>query len=140
MGAAALMKAIDDYQLSPSCAIVEAPFSTMYETVSIRFDMLSVPKFPLAHFLVFWGGLQHGFWGYSHNPSDYAKNINCPTLILFGAKDDRVKLSEEKAILNNLNGIKELKVYANAGHVNFMQLYKKQWTEDVLSFISGVSK
>jgi len=135
MGAAALMKATADHNLKPACIIAEAPFSTMRETVAIRFDMMGVPKFPMAHLLVIWGGLQHSFWGYNHNPSDYARQITSPTLIMFGGKDDRVKLSEEQDIINNLQGEKELIIYPEAGHVNFMGKYKDQWAEDITSFI-----
>lgn len=135
MGAAASMKAIADNDLHPVCLIAEAPFSTLRETVGIRFEMFGIPKFPMADMLVIWGGWQHGFWGYSHNPSDYAKNINCPTLIIYGGKDDRVKLSEEETILSNLPGKKQLIIYPNAGHVNFMGEYEQQWRKDIIGFI-----
>jgi uncharacterized protein len=82
MGAVAIMKAIHDHGLTPRAIVLECPFGSMYQTVSARFKTMNVPPFPMAGLLVFWGGAQHGFWAFGHNPTDYAKRINCPTLIL----------------------------------------------------------
>lgn len=136
LGAAALMKAIKDYGLQPDCSIIEAPFSTMYQTVCNRFDLVGASYFPMAPLLVFWGGVQNGFWAFSHNPLDYAKSITTPTLLLFGAKDDRVTLAETEDIFNNLAGEKELHIYPNAGHVNYLKAYPEEWASDVNSFLT----
>ena len=87
MGAVAIMKAEKDHKLSPSAIIIECPFGTMLQTVEARFKAMKVPAFPMASLLVFWGGYENDFNAFNHNPVDYAKQIYCPTLLLYGEKD-----------------------------------------------------
>lgn len=134
MGAAAVMKSAADGKVQPNAIIIEAPFGSMQQTVNNRFAQMGLPAFPMAHLLVLWGGLQHNFWAFNHNPEDYAKHINCPLMLIYGAKDGRVTRKEVEAIHNNLQGESKLVVYPNAGHVNFLDEYRGQWTSDILSF------
>lgn len=136
MGAVAIMKAINDYMLSPAGIIIECPFGSMYETVCARFNTLNIPTFPMAGLLVFWGGIQNGFWAFNHKPSDYALKIECPTLLMYGEKDEKVSISETTLIFNNLKGKKKLKTYPEAGHENYLKKYKSQWVTDVSNFIN----
>ena len=62
MGAVAIMKALNDYGLKAKGIILECPFGSMYQTTCARFRIMKAPVFPMAGFLVFWGGLQNGFW------------------------------------------------------------------------------
>ncbi len=137
MGAAAIMKAQNDYQFSVKSIIVECPFGTMLKTVQARFKTMSVPSFPMANLLVFWGGLQNGFNGFSHNPEDYATQISCPTLLLYGQQDSKVSIEETNKIYSNLQGKKELKIYPKAGHENYLNKYKLEWTTDIKNFIDS---
>ena len=136
MGAVAIMKSIDDYDLKPKAIILECPFGTMSQTVSARFRNMGVPTFPMADLLAFWGGVQNGFWAFGHNPIEYARNISCPTLLLFGAKDDKVSRSEINGIFKNLTGKKELHIYENSGHENYLEKYKSEWREDINGFLN----
>jgi predicted alpha/beta-fold hydrolase len=61
MGAAAILKATNDFSIQPAAAILECPFGSMYQTTCARFRQMHVPCFPMAALLVFWGGVQHGF-------------------------------------------------------------------------------
>jgi hypothetical protein len=90
----------------------------------------------MAGLLVFWGGLQNGFWAFGHNPVEYAKGIHCPTLLLYGARDDKVSIDEIEQIFNNLAGRKKLRIYQDAGHESYLLKYKNQWTEDIQMFLS----
>jgi pimeloyl-ACP methyl ester carboxylesterase len=99
---------------------------------------MKVPAFPMANLLVFWGGVQNGFNAFKHNPVDYARNINTPTLLLYGEKDEKVSRNEIDRIFSNLRGVKELKTYLSAGHENYLTKYGINWTEDVSSFISRI--
>lgn len=139
LGAVAIMKAQKDYALNASAIILECPFGTMLETVQARFSSMNVPGFPMAHLLVFWGGVQNGFNAFSHNPVNYAKNITCPVLLLSGEKDERVSMNEIKRIYNNLKGVKKLGTYPLAGHENYLKKYKNEWEHDISSFISDVA-
>ena len=54
MGAAAILKAMDDYQLPTKACVLECPFGSLSETVNARFKMMHVPNFPMATLLTFW--------------------------------------------------------------------------------------
>lgn len=136
MGAAAIMKSVYDYNIQPKGIILEYPFGYMYKTVCARFKMMNVPCFPMAGLLVFWGGVQNGFPAFKHNPVNYAKEINCPTLLLYGEDDERVSREETDEIFSNLNGEKYLKIYKNVGHDNFLKLNKEEWSNDIIEYIS----
>lgn len=136
MGAVAIMKSINDFGISPTGIIIECPFGSMHQTVCARFRTMGVPTFPMASLLVFWGGLQNGFLAFGHNPTKYAKKINCPTLLLYGKKDEKVSQQEIDEIFNNLEGKKRLKIYQEAGHENYLIKYKSEWTQDVQQFLS----
>lgn len=140
MGAVAIMKALHDFDLKPSGVILECPFGSMYKTVCARFNSMHVPTFPMAALLVFWGGIQNNFWAFGHQPTNYATKINCPTLLLYGAKDQRVSKAEMDDIFNNLGNKKEFKIYPDAGHENYLIKYKKEWTNDIQSFLEITSK
>ena len=102
MGAVAILKAINDYDIAPNAIIVECPFGSMYETICARFRMLGVPTFPMAGLLGFWGGLENGFWAFGHNPKQYAKAVTCPALLLYGEQDEKVSRKEIDEILTIL--------------------------------------
>jgi len=140
MGAAAIMKAQKDYTLKASALIVECPFGTMLETVQARFKVMKVPAFPMANLLVFWGGFENNFNAFRHNPQEYAKDISCPTLLLYGEKDIDVSRKEIEEIYKNLKGKKELCTYPLSGHENYLKKYKDKWTADVTSFISKINR
>lgn len=136
MGSVAIMKAISDYKLKPKGIIIECPFGSMYQTTCARFKIMNVPTFPMAGLLVFWGGVQNNFWALGHNPTEYAKKIDCPTLLLYGEQDKNVSRQEIDEIYKNLNGSKELRTYKNAGHENYLLKYKEQWTKDITEFLT----
>jgi esterase/lipase len=138
MGAVAILKAISDYKFQPNGIIIECPFGSMYETTTARFKSLGVPTFPMASILVFWGGVQNGFWAFSHKPTNYAKETQCPTLLLYGEKDKKVSRKEIDSIFKNLNGEKKLKTYSKAGHENYLNKYQKEWSNDVKTFLDNI--
>jgi uncharacterized protein len=141
MGAVAIMKSINDYQLDPESIILECPFGDMLETVQARFRIMNAPVFPMSHLLTFWGGFQNNFNAFAHNPSEYAEKIEVRTLLLYGMRDDRVSLKETELIFKNLAGAKELKLYPEAGHESILMKYECEWIEDVGDFVeNGFSK
>ncbi|HEY3403552.1 MAG TPA: alpha/beta fold hydrolase [Ohtaekwangia sp.] len=139
MGAAAILKALDDYAFSPTGIILECPFGSLYKTVTARFKMMGIPDFPMAAVLTFWGGVQNGYWAFGHNPYTYAQSVQCPTLLLFGEQDDRVSKEETEMIFSNINGPKTLKVYPDAGHQIFTSENEHNWIRDVSAFVSRQS-
>ena len=141
MGAVAIMRSIAVYKIEPASLILECPFGTMYQTVKARFDILHVPPFPMAGLLMFWGGVQNGFWAFSHNPIDYAKAIKCPTLLLYGLKDPKVSREEIVGIHKNVQAKTKLLVFFPlAGHENYLLKYKQEWITTVAPFLMHIGE
>jgi alpha-beta hydrolase superfamily lysophospholipase len=138
MGAVAILKAARDYALRPAGAILECPFGSMYQTTCARFRQMGVPPFPMAGLLVFWGGVQNGFWAFGHNPQEYAKRVTFPILLLYGEKDAEVSRAETDQIYAHLVGKKTLVIYLKAAHENYLKQYKSEWREDVNGFLAGI--
>jgi uncharacterized protein len=139
MGAAAVLKAQHDYKMSIKGIILESPFGSMYETVRARFNRMKVPSFPMAGLLVFWGGVQNGFWAFSHNPKTYAKIIDCPVLLMSGKKDETVNETQTREIFNNLKcAEKTLKFYPNSGHESFLKRNREDWVESMKIFMEKI--
>ncbi len=137
MGAAAIMKCMNDHKLKPQGVILECPFGSMHQTVCNRFEAMGVPSFPMAGMLVLYGGLMNGFWAFDHNPIDYAKKMDCPTLLMCGGSDERVSQQEIEEIYNNLQGEKQKIIYPKAKHESYLNQYAKEWTKDVSGFLEG---
>ncbi len=137
MGAVAILKCINDYPVNPSGIIIECPFGSMYRTTCARFHIMRTPVFPMASLLVFWGGVQNGFWAFGHRPTEYAKAVKCNTLLLYGEMDNKVSREETDEIFNNIGGKKTFKTYPLAGHENYLIKYKEEWTSDISAFLKN---
>lgn len=135
MGSVSIMKAFHDFKIDPNAIILECPFGSMYKTVCARFELMNAPAFPMAGLLVFWGGIQNGFWAFGHNPTKYAKSISCPTLIMYGEQDKKVSLGETSEIFSNLNGPKKMKIFPEAGHENLLNKNSDSWKKEVSGFL-----
>jgi alpha-beta hydrolase superfamily lysophospholipase len=135
MGAVSIMKCMDDHQLPVKGIILECPFGTLRKTLKNRFNDFGVPAFPMLDLLMIWGSYQMGYWTYSHNPVDYAKNIHCPTLLMHGNWDPGVSKSEIDLIFKNLKGKKTLKRFLFTGHDIFTGKNYKEWNTSVDSFM-----
>jgi len=136
MGAAAIMKAVSEKSVSPDKIILECPFGNMRSAVGARVSAMGAPTIPFTDLFMFWGGVQNGFWAYDHNPEDYAKEINVPTLLMYGEKDKRVPRSETDLIFQNLAGEKKLVTFPESGHESYLTKYKTEWTQTVDEFLN----
>ncbi len=136
MGSAAIMRAVSELKINPSGLILECPFGSMYQTVCARFDLMNIPRFPMAGLLVFWGGVQNGFWAFRHNPYEYAKSIDCPVLLIWGEKDVKVSGEETKKIFKALAGRKKLATLTEADHENLMNASPYKWRLAVEQFVA----
>ena len=131
LGAAAVLKAVDEFQLQPQGIIVECPFGSLYKTTCARFRSMGLPSFPMAGLLVFWGGVQNGFWAFGHNPIEYATGVESPTLLFYGVQDEKVSRQEIDEIYLNLKGKKKLTTFPRSGHDSYFPAYREQWLDDV---------
>lgn len=118
MGGAAVMRAMAMYGAKPDGAIIESVFDTLLDAIRFRFQLMSLPPFPAAEILLFWGGQQLGFDGFAHDIVAYAGSVDVPVLMLHGARDNRASVAGAQRVFDALRGEKEFEVIASAGHVN----------------------
>ncbi len=135
MGAAAVSKAMSDYPLQPSKVILEMPFASILQAAEGRIKMMGLPGEPLATFITFWGGTEHGFWAFKMKPSEFVKQIKCPVLLQWGRKDPRVKQEETDLIYANISAPKKLVVYENSGHESLCEKEHTKWMSEVGDFL-----
>lgn len=138
MGAAAILRAAREHGIAPDGVILEAVFDTMLNTVRNRFVSMGVPSFPAAHLLVFWGGRQWGFNGFSHNPIEYASSLRCPALFMHGAEDPRTTPAQARRVFAAVPGRKSFTEFAGTGHESYILKHPAPWRAAVESFMSGV--
>jgi len=136
MGGAAVLRSIADLEVKPDGVILESVFGRMLGAVRNRFGLMGVPSFPGAELLVFWGGVQVGFSGFTHNPEEYARACDCAALVLHGAEDRHARLEEGMAIFKNLGGSKNLVVFEGAGHRSLYAVAPERWREAVGQFLA----
>lgn len=135
MGAVSIMKSILDYDIQPTKIILECPFGKMRTTVKKRFEAMNIPSFGFAEILLFYGGIQNGFNAFKHNPMEYSKHIEMPTMLMYGLKDERVTIEEIESIYKNLQGEKELKLLEDSGHENYLVKSQAEWIKSVTEFL-----
>lgn len=135
MGAVAIMKSVEQYDIAPDKLILECPFGSLLETAKGRFEVMGLPTTPMAHWLILFGGWQTGFDAFAHNPTTYAKSINIPTAIFNGGKDKRVSKTEIDSIYNNLKGEKEVVIFENSAHQIYLTNDAVDWNNAVDSFL-----
>jgi alpha-beta hydrolase superfamily lysophospholipase len=134
MGAAAVLKAMSDAPLRPAALVLECPFDRFTSTVRHRFDTYSLPSFPAADLLLFWGGVQQGFNPWRFNPADYAGAVSAPTLLMNGDRDPWVSVAEARSIFDRLRGPKQLKLFRGLGHQSFLLARRADWKRTVAEF------
>jgi alpha-beta hydrolase superfamily lysophospholipase len=139
MGAAAVLRAMAHHAVEPDAVVLECPFDRLLSTVEARFAVAGLPRFPAAQLLVFWGGLQHGFNGFGHNPVDYARQVTCPALLLHGTHDQRVSVGQMQSIYQNLGGEKHLRFFEGLGHESYAAPRADEWKEHVARFLHNRS-
>jgi len=133
---ASFLRAIAQSKVQPNAVIIECPFDRLLSTVESRFTAMGVPSFPSARLLVFWGGVQHGFNGFEHNPMDYARSVRCPVLLMHGRHDPRVTQEQAQAIYENLAGEKRFELFPDAGHQPCLSANPKLWRQTVAEFLA----
>lgn len=136
MGAAAVLRAIGDLGVSVDGIIIESPYDRLLSTADNRFHAMHLPAFPLARLLVFWGGVQQGYWGFAMNPAESATRVHCPALMFHGQLDARVTPEQARSVFANLAGPKQLEWYADAGHTSFLSSDPVRWENAVSMLLS----
>ncbi len=135
MGAVAIMRAESELGLRPTANILECPYGSMLQTARNRFTAMRLPPFPMANLLVFWGGLENGYWAFGLKAEEYARRIPTPTLLLWGTADRRVTRAETDSIFAHLPGPKQRLDFVGAGHEPYWHKYPAQWQEVIKQFL-----
>ncbi|GAA3970240.1 alpha/beta hydrolase [Hymenobacter antarcticus] len=135
MGAVAILRAEAELGIHPTANILECPYGNMRQTAYNRFASMHVPAFPMADLLVFWGGVQNGFWAYGLNAEHYASQIHTPTLLLWGTADPRVTRAEIDAIFAHLAGPKAQHDFVGVGHEPYWRRYSADWEQQTRAFL-----
>lgn len=139
LGAATITKAITDYkEIHPTKVILEMPFGSLTDAVKGKLRIMHLPSQPFTTLLTFWGAVEQGFWTFSHNPSEYAKNIHVPVLLQWGKNDVRVTKAETEEIFQNIpERRKKLVIYNNSGHQSLATNEPQKWNATVKSFLES---
>jgi alpha-beta hydrolase superfamily lysophospholipase len=138
MGAAAVLRSISRLGLRPAAVVAECPFGSMQQAVENRFANMGVPAFSMAYLLTFWGGVVNGFNAYSHNPAAYARDVQIPVLLMYGAQDVNVSRAETDAVFRSLgSSCKVLKIFPAAGHEDYLKQDAESWKQAVAAFLEG---
>lgn len=138
MGSAAILRAVARLQVRPAALMLESPFDRLLSTTKNRCRTAGAPAFPLAELLVFWGGVQHGYSGFAHNPVEYAEAVTCPTLFLHGSRDIRVAPAEARQIFDCVPSQKSWALFAGAGHENLAANRHDEWRTAVARFLNEI--
>jgi alpha-beta hydrolase superfamily lysophospholipase len=138
MGGAAALRAVGQLGVTVDGLIVEAPFATLRSAVVNRFHSMGLPAWGIADLLVFWGGFQHAFDGFAHNPMDYARGVRAPTLLQVGSKDERVLMQEGRAIFEALPASKRFEVFDGLAHQSLLRGNHDKWMGVVGAFLAGI--
>ncbi|MEL7084764.1 MAG: alpha/beta hydrolase [Cyanobacteria bacterium J06597_1] len=135
MGSAAIMRAIAVLDIDPDAVVIELPFTRLLDAVKSRIEYMHFPSAIVSEAIVFWGGLQHGFNGFAHNPIDYAANIDIPALVLHGEQDKWMSVEDIQAIADNFAGPKQLVISADAGHHQLIGVDRPLWRTSLTNFL-----
>ncbi|MEM7537284.1 MAG: alpha/beta fold hydrolase [Chloroflexota bacterium] len=138
MGGAAVLRAVDLGMIDPDGLIIEAVFDDMLSTVKNRFDVMNIPTFPAAHLLVFWAGQQIGVLGFTHNPADYAQGVKVPVLMLHGAHDTRVTLTQAERLFDQIGSQdKRFELFTESSHADILEKEPQKWRQVIQSFLDN---
>ncbi|MEO1133377.1 MAG: alpha/beta fold hydrolase [Cyanobacteria bacterium J06639_1] len=136
MGSAAVLRAISKYDIDPNAIVLELPFTTLVDAVKGRLNHHNIPASPIAEMVVFWGGLQHGFNGFGHNPKRFAKDVNCPALVIHGEQDKWMTVAEIERIFQNLPESSTLVTSPEAGHHQLIGVDRPLWEVSLANFLN----
>jgi uncharacterized protein len=144
MGAVVVAKAIADYNLKPTGVILEMPFGSLQAHLRARARALGfqgLPEKPFGFFVTWWMGIERGFNGFKHKTASYAKKVNCPVLMQWGARDNYVRQDETDQVFNAIASTnKKLVVYDHASHESLVQNDPAKWRIETERFLAANTK
>ena len=144
MGAVVVAKAIADYDLKLSGAMLEMPFASLQSHLQARARALGfqgLPEKPFGFFVTWWMGIERGFNGFKHKTASYAVKVTCPVLMQWGALDNYVQKNETDKVYEAIaSANKKLVVYDRAGHESLAQNDPVKWRIETGKFLTANTK
>jgi len=138
MGTSAILKAVAQEGIEPNAIILELPFARLIDAVRSRLRDVRFPTFPMAELIVFWGSVQHGSNGFAHNPVNYARQVERPTLLLHSEFDKWTTTEEINQIFENLSGEKQLVIFPDVGHNLLVTVNQSLWEQSINQFLNSI--
>lgn len=137
MGAVAIMKALHDQTMKVDGVILEAPYSTLRNTVGSRAVLLGFPVEPVASIFTFWIGAVNGFNGFDMEPIRYAKSMEIPVLLLCGEEDPYISNEEVESIYDALaSKDKTMHLFESCFHESYLAKHPQEWIALVNIFLN----
>src|SRR5258706_1292338 len=141
LGAVVVTKAMAEYQLPVSGIILDMPFLSFQTYMKGKARLIGFPPQPFAFLTTFWSGIENGFNGFGHSPTNYVKKINCPVLMQWGDLDYFVLKDETAKIYAAIaSRDKKLVIYPNASHQSFLGKDPLKWRIEVGEFLNSYGK
>jgi alpha-beta hydrolase superfamily lysophospholipase len=144
MGAVVVTKAVADHQLAVAGIMLEMPFASLQTHLQARARALGFqgfPEKPFGFLVSWWMGVEGGFKGAKHRTTTYAKKINVPVLLQWGAQDNYVLQKETDRVFSAIaSPNKKLVVYDRAGHESLLQHDPVKWRIETERFLAVNSK
>jgi alpha-beta hydrolase superfamily lysophospholipase len=137
LGAAAIMRSVWEFNLTPRKLVLEMPYASLYDAVVGRIKIMNIGgETVLAPLLTFWGGAVNGVWAFGQRPYIFGEKIDCPVLLQWGRNDLRVTAAETNKIARHIaSSTKRLIVYENSGHESLYNSEPVKWNNAVSSFL-----
>ena len=136
LGAVVVAKAVGEYGLKPAGIVLDMPFGSLQSYLKNKARTLGFPQQPFAFLTTFWIGAERGYNGYRHNTMRYVKDITCPVLMQWGARDEFILKSETERIYRATGSAqKKLVIYEGAGHGSFLQHDPLRWRSEMEAFM-----
>ncbi|HSU29435.1 MAG TPA: alpha/beta hydrolase [Chitinophagaceae bacterium] len=139
MGAVVVAKAIHDYSLQPTGAILEMPFASMQSHFRGRARALGfegLPEKPFGFLVTFWTGIERGVRGFRHRTTRYVTNIHCPLLLQWGSLDQYVTREETNKVFEAIaSKEKRLVIYDRSAHQSLLGNEPGKWKTEVGKFL-----
>lgn len=138
MGAVAVAKAVQLYDLHPSGVILEAPFRSLQTYLKGKAGLIGFPRQPFAFFTTFWIGLEKGFGGFGHQTTSYVKDIRCPVLLQWGTQDNFVPRKDIDKIYTSVGSArKKMVIYEGAQHESLLRFNADKWRAETEAFLKN---
>ncbi len=106
VGAAAILRAVQDAAITPTALILDRPFDSLRTRLRAHFSARGLPPIPLATIATFWVGVLRGLPAFEFAPSAWAAEARMPALVLADG-GDRAGATAAKAVHDNLAGTRQ---------------------------------